>query len=260
MPRPSGMRHTPARARRSEDQPVTRVAEEVDAHRTRRELTARDLQRRGLARAVRSEQREHLAGRDRDAHAVQHVDGAVGGADVEQLERGAGRRAVWPAAREPAVAARPSAPFGEVPATVGRRADWPTTSASSAVTSRSSASCSSGTAAPRRPRRGTRRARAGSPGPRPGSPKAMRRPKSSTWMWSQALITRLMSCSTSSTPRPSRRARGAARRARRSRARSRPDDGSSSRRTFGFVASARASSTSARCRWAACRPARRHRA
>ena len=45
-----------------------------------------------------------------------------------------------------AVAARLSAPFGEVPGEpLGDAPDWPTTSASSAVTSRSSASCSSGT-------------------------------------------------------------------------------------------------------------------
>ena len=48
------------------------TAEEFDASRARLDRSAEHLQQRGLARAVRTDDREHLAGRDFDRHAMQH--------------------------------------------------------------------------------------------------------------------------------------------------------------------------------------------
>ena len=74
MPRPSGIRHTPARASASGVAPVTSRPQRNKLPELRHDLPARDRERRRLPGAVRTEQREHLAGLQREVDAVQHVD------------------------------------------------------------------------------------------------------------------------------------------------------------------------------------------
>ena len=80
MPRPSGTRHTPSRASWSGARAGDVAPEDRDGAAGRLQLAARDLERRRLPGAVRAEQREHLAGRHDEVDAVEHVDGAVAGA------------------------------------------------------------------------------------------------------------------------------------------------------------------------------------
>ena len=86
MPRPSGIRHTPARASASGATPVTSRPQRSKLPDDGHDLARRDRERRRLARAVRPEQREDLARREREVDAVQHVDAAVAGAHRRELE------------------------------------------------------------------------------------------------------------------------------------------------------------------------------
>ena len=212
MPRPSGTRHTPARASASAATPLTSRPHE---RARRRPIGAiwplRDREGRRLARAVRAEQRVRpRPARAREVDAVQHVDAAVAGADAAQLEhRLAGvDRVVGPTRR----LAAPSPCRGRRPAP--RRRAWISA----------------------------------------GVPRAMTRPKSSTWM-----------CVARAPSRTACRARRAGRRARRRRARaaagrarrSRPRrDPTTARRAAAPAARSRARGRArpgAPCRWAASR-------
>ena len=61
--------------------PPRRMAPDGD-----RERAGDRPQRRGLADAVRAEEGDDRAGRHREGEAVQHLDAAVAGADVDELE------------------------------------------------------------------------------------------------------------------------------------------------------------------------------
>ena len=178
MPRPSGTRQTPSRASSSGRAPPARRARgprpcrAVGAIWPLATFSVVDLP----APFGPSSANTWPGGHD-EVDAVQHVDRAVAGAHVAQLERAGGA----PSARR----RRPSA--------VASLAQRPRRACGAASADRLLA----------RRRRGTRRAPPRSPAPRSGVPSAMIRPKSSTWMCSQAPITKLMSCSTSSTPSPS---------------------------------------------------------
>ena len=93
MPRPSGTRQTPERARRSAGWPVT-----SSPNTSRRPLVgftwpARDLEHGGLPCTVRAEQRVHLSRHHCQIDAFEHVDGAVARAHTFEREHRPGGRA-----------------------------------------------------------------------------------------------------------------------------------------------------------------------
>ncbi len=93
IPRPSGMRHTPARARRSALDPVTSWPSISTAPPVGRTSAAHDLEHRRLARAVGSEHGDDRAARDDEVDPVQHLDRAVAGPQAAELHaRGRRRR------------------------------------------------------------------------------------------------------------------------------------------------------------------------
>ena len=79
---------------------VARTCDAIDPDRptARRDNTAEHTHQRRLAGAVLAEQRDHLAGRDRQADVVERDHARIGLADVDQLEEGlahAGRRTTF---------------------------------------------------------------------------------------------------------------------------------------------------------------------
>ncbi len=88
MPRPSGIRHTPVARERVGMHPGDIASAEEHAAGVRRDRPARDTESCRLTRAVRSEQREHLTGLERQVDAVQHVDRPVSGPHRGELEDG----------------------------------------------------------------------------------------------------------------------------------------------------------------------------
>ena len=195
MPRPSGIRHTPARASASGATPVTSRPQRNKLPERRRDLPRRDRERGRLARRRSGPSSAKTSpGASVEIDAVQHVDAAVARAHRGELQHGTRD----PSSRELVTGSechdvRPSRCRGTARCTDGvgldlvrgaLRDDAPEVEhVDVACTSPSRAAC--------RARRGARRGRR-------------------------------------------RRARAAARRARRSRASSRPDDGSSSSSTFGL--------------------------
>ena len=80
-PRPSGIVHTPSRASASGLAPLTWRPATCTPPAVGDHLAAGHLEGRGLAGAVRAEQRHDRRGRHREVDAVQHLDAAVRGAD-----------------------------------------------------------------------------------------------------------------------------------------------------------------------------------
>ena len=130
--------------------PVTSLAEHVHRPPVGVELAARDLERGGLARAVRPEQREDLPAGSVEVDAVQHVDDAVARAHVAQRERVAVAGAV------PLLRAASSSVVGSTTARSGAAP------AASAAASPAPPPLAADGPSPR----GTRRGRRGSPGSR----------------------------------------------------------------------------------------------
>ena len=95
MPRASGTRRTPSRARRNGAQRRDVVAVQEDLPERRVDEAGRDRAERGLARTVGAEERRDGAGLELQVDAVQDLDVAVAGDDVAQREDasrcGAGR-------------------------------------------------------------------------------------------------------------------------------------------------------------------------
>ena len=85
-PRPSGIVQTPRRGGLLGADPRHRATGVAHVAGGRRQQPGGDLERRRLAAAVGSEQRDDLPGPTREVDAVQHLDRAVGRAHAHQLE------------------------------------------------------------------------------------------------------------------------------------------------------------------------------